>query len=148
MDTEQVRKILRRLKYDNDTFYKVLTLVKCRNITVKPCKKAVKRLLHRFGEEMFFKLMNMNFESAEIARKIIADGECFSLKHLTVKGGDLVELGYSGQEIGKKLNLLLQAVISEKCTNEKQALIDYLITQTGSKNTAKLNEGRVKTWHL
>jgi tRNA nucleotidyltransferase (CCA-adding enzyme) len=126
MDEKSTRRLMRRLKYDNDTFYKVTTLVKYRNIPVKACNKAVKRLLNRFGEELFFKLMNINSEAVKIAQDIIKNGDCYSLKHLAVNGGDLVKLGYKGREIGEKLNFLLQSVISEKCDNNKDELLDFL----------------------
>ena len=143
--TEIARKAMRRLKYDNDTYHKVLTLVKYHNIPIKPCKKAVKRLLNRFGEEQFFRLIDVHIaddmskaagtqdriptftKAAEIAREIIEEQSCFSLKQLAVKGGDLVELGYKGSEIGTKLNYLLQMVISEKCDNNKEDLLKLII---------------------
>ena len=142
--TEIARKTMRSLKYDNDTFYKVCTLVKYHDIPIKTCEKAIKRLLNRFGEEMFFKLIDVHMaddsakakemqeriptfrKATEIARKIIADEECFSLKQLAVKGGDLVQMGYQGREVGEKLNFLLQSVISDRCANEKKVLTDYL----------------------
>jgi tRNA nucleotidyltransferase (CCA-adding enzyme) len=123
-DYERARAIMRRLKYDNDTFYKVTTLLKYRGIVIKPCKKAVKRVLNRFGEEMFFRLADK--ASAELAREIIGNNECYSLKALAVKGGDLVELGYNGAQVGAQLNRLLQAVISGKCKNEKVELLNYV----------------------
>jgi tRNA nucleotidyltransferase (CCA-adding enzyme) len=123
-DLETARRTLQRLKYDNDTFYKVMTFMKYRSIRIKPCKKAVKRVLNRFGEEMFFRLADD--KAAEIARQIISDGECYLLKQLAVKGGDLVEMGYKGKEIGTKLNFLLQAVIGEKCPNDTKKLLNYL----------------------
>ena len=38
-------------------------------------------------------------------------------------GHDLMALGYSGREIGKCLNHLLEQVIDEKLPNEKNALL-------------------------
>ena len=142
---EITRRIMRGLKYDNDTFYKVVTLVKFHDIPINPEVKAVKRLLNRFGEEQFFRLIEVHTaddsaktpelqkripsfkKAADIARRIIEEQQCFSLKQLAVKGGDLVELGYKGRETGVALNVLLQAVIGEKCANNKEELLKFLI---------------------
>ncbi|MCL2633429.1 MAG: polynucleotide adenylyltransferase [Oscillospiraceae bacterium] len=135
---EKTRRILRKLKYDNDTFYKVITLIKHHDLIIEPDKINIKTLLNKFGEEMFFRLAERNVGDAhpgvppapnktiEIAKSIIENGECYSLKQLNIKGGDLVELGYKGREIGEKLNELLQMVINEKCENDREKLL-YVI---------------------
>lgn len=51
---------------------------------------------------------------------------CFSLKDLAVKGNDLIELGYSGPEIGKVLKEMLELVVEEALPNEKGALLQYI----------------------
>ena len=58
--------------------------------------------------------------------RIIEEGEPYSLKDLAVNGYDLIELGYSGAEIGEKLHILLEKVIDGSIKNEKQALLNYL----------------------
>ncbi|MCL2036006.1 MAG: HD domain-containing protein [Oscillospiraceae bacterium] len=150
--SEQIaRRVMRSLKYDNDTFYKVATLVKFHDIPVKADVKSVKCLLNRFGEEMFFRLIDVHIadysakrneraqditifrEAAETAKRIIAENQCFSLERLAVKGGDLVALGFKGREVGEKLELLLHAVISEKCVNDKEVLIEFLRNPTKEK---------------
>jgi len=130
------------LKYDSDTVYKTRLLVKYHDSTIKSDEKSVKRLLNRFGEEMFFKLIDVHradnsakkvhdnldvlTAAEQTARRVIAQEECFSLNRLAVKGGDIMGLGLRGGEIGKALNMLLQAVIGGKCPNEKDALIEYV----------------------
>jgi tRNA nucleotidyltransferase (CCA-adding enzyme) len=123
-DYIRARRLMRRLKYDNDTFHKVSTVLKYRHLVIKPCKRAVKRVLNRFGEEMFFRLADWRVES--IAREVIDSGECWSLAQLAVKGGDLVELGFKGERIGMVLRHLLQMVICERVVNEKGELLNYV----------------------
>ena len=73
------------------------------------------------GEE----LSNLDITQSELDR-IIEEGEPYSLKDLAVNGYDLIELGYSGAEIGEKLHILLEKVIDGSIKNEKQALLNYL----------------------
>jgi len=51
---------------------------------------------------------------------------CFSLKDLAVRGGDIMELGYRGPEVGVKLRGLLEAVLEERVPNEREALMAFL----------------------
>ncbi|MCL1903214.1 MAG: HD domain-containing protein [Oscillospiraceae bacterium] len=151
ISAEIARKTMRRLKYDNDTLYNVLCLIKFHSIPINADEKAVKRLLNRFGEDLFFRLIDVHIaddsakaeqwrkrvshfhEAAKTAREIIAQNSCFSLKQLAVKGGDLVEMGYRNKEIGAGLNFLLQAVIDEKCENERNKLLTFLTENKRSK---------------
>lgn len=70
-------------------------------------------------------LVNLDITERELNR-IISDGEPFSLKDLAINGNDLIALGYSGKEIGTKLEYLLDAVINDKIENKKSKLLDYL----------------------
>ena len=55
--------------------------------------------------------------------KVLAEQQCFSLAQLAVNGRDLMELGFSGKEIGEMLDALLTAVVDEQLSNEKEALL-------------------------
>ena len=65
-------------------------------------------------------------ELEALARQILSESQCFSLRDLEVKGGDLIKLGFRGKEIGAKLNFLLDAVLEGTVPNEKSALISLL----------------------
>ena len=58
-----------------------------------------------------------------IAQSIIDSGECYNLKMLAVNGNDLKKLGYSGEDIKRKLNILLNGVIDGKYNNDKESLL-------------------------
>ncbi|MDR0196802.1 MAG: HD domain-containing protein [Oscillospiraceae bacterium] len=147
ISAEIARAALSRLKYDNHTAGKVTLLVREHDLPIHSDKKSVKRLLNLFGEETFFRLIDVRIAddtakaekyrsrvaefgaAAETAREVIRGGECFSLKQLAVDGNDINALGYSGRETGRVLNRLLQAVISGKCENDKNALTEYLTNE-------------------
>ena len=144
---EMARRILRRLKFDNDTTTRVVTLVRWHDRQIESTAKAVKRALQQFGQETFFDLLALKradnlgqapafWDRQEIyarlealASDILAGGACFSRKTLTVTGRDLMAVGMpAGRELGAALDLLLNAVIDEKVKNEKEALLQYLFS--------------------
>ena len=144
---EMTRSILRRLKFDNDTTARVVTLVRWHDRQIEPTAKAVKRALQQFGQESFFDLLALKRADnrgqapayaarqadydrlAAIAAEILTSGACFSRKELAVTGRDLIAAGMpAGRELGVALDTLLDAVIDEKVINEKEALLRYLFS--------------------
>ena len=134
---------LTRLRCDNATKEKVVKLVKIHDTPIEPDSRVIKKKLQKYGEGIFFDLIklqradNMGLSPEflyrqetydkleEIARQIIEENQCFSLKDLAVKGNDMIALGLRGKDIGTALNELLKAVIEEKCANDKESLIEY-----------------------
>ena len=62
----------------------------------------------------------------EIFQKILAENQCFSVSQLKINGNDLIKLGFKNEEIGQKLDFVLDCVIEEKVPNTKQALLSFL----------------------
>lgn len=134
---------LLRLRCDNATREKVVKLVKSHDTPIEPDSKTVKKKLQKYGEGIFFDLIklqradNMGLSPdylfrqetynrlEEIARQIIEENQCFSLKDLAVNGTDMIELGLKGKDIGNALDFLLKAVMEERCQNDKESLIKY-----------------------
>ena len=134
---------LTRLRCDNATKDKVVKLVKIHDTPIEPDSKTVKKKLQKYGEEIFFDLIklqradNMGLSPEflyrqetydkleEIARQVIEENQCFSLKDLAVGGRDMISLGLKGKDIGTALDELLKAVIEEKCNNDKESLMLY-----------------------
>ncbi len=139
-----------RLRCDNATREKVVKLVKIHDTPIEPDSKTVKKKLQKYGEEFFFDLIKLQRADnkglspeflyrqetydklEEIARLIIEENQCFSLKDLAVKGDDLLSLGLRGKEIGFTLDTLLKAVIEEKCQNNRDSLLLYYHTYVKS----------------
>ena len=57
---------------------------------------------------------------------VIAQGSCFSLSQLAVRGGDLTALGLRGPAVGELLRELLELVIEEKLPNDREMLMTYV----------------------
>lgn len=144
VSADMTDKIMKRLRFDNDTREKVVELVYYHDATFEVGKKYIKRWLNKIGEEQFRRLLNvrradikaqadMNQETrlqkidniGYILEEVLQDEECFSLKDLAVNGKDLIEIGYKpGKEIGDVLNNLLDSVISGEYINEKEKLLE------------------------
>lgn len=141
---QRAKAALSRLKLDAATTELALTLIKYHDVQIEPTEKSVKRALNKYTPDVYFKLLEIKkadnlaqnpkynrIDQIEklksIAEEIIEKSECFSVKHLAVNGNDLINSGVpKGKEIGKNLEFLLDAVISGKVENEKNALLAYL----------------------
>ncbi|MDS0525778.1 HD domain-containing protein [Clostridium sp. SHJSY1] len=138
-------KILKRLKYDNDTIEKVLTLVKYHDSELRS-KKSIKKMLNRIGEDLLRDLIKVKWADilaqnlvyakdrltnlVKVEQKlneIVKAKECFSIKDLAVNGRDLIDLGIKpGKEIGIILNRLLDYVIEDNSLNNKESLLEII----------------------
>ena len=134
---------LKRLRCDNATREKVVKLVKIHDTPVEPDSKVIKKKLQKYGEEIFFDLIklqradNMGLSPEflyrqktydkleEIARLVLEENQCFSLKDLAVGGRDMISLGLKGKDIGTALDELLKSVIEERCQNDRESLLLY-----------------------
>ncbi|MGN1266719.1 MAG: CCA tRNA nucleotidyltransferase [Dorea sp.] len=140
------KKILRRLKFDNDTINKVTKLVFYHDYRMPATAKNVRRAMNKIGEDLFPYYMEVrradvlaqssyereekikNLDDIEkIYTEIIEKRQCVSLKNLAVTGKDLIAAGMKpGKEIGQKLDELLELVIENPEMNEKDLLLGQL----------------------
>ncbi len=136
--------IMKRLRYSNDEIEKIQYLIMKHDSTINPTKKSVRKNLSSVpnqDEELFvmlLELMNadrldhtshdlMNIEKIkDIIKQIKEDNECIKLSDLAVNGFDLIKLGLSGKEIGYTLNHLLELVMDDKITNNKEEMIEFI----------------------
>ena len=138
------QKTLERLHYDSGTIKKAVFLVERHDMVMNDDPVLIKKHLKKFGEKPYFDLLNVHiaddlakapaamsripvYNSAKyMAKKILAEKECFSLKELDVNGNDMLNLGYTGADIGKALDFLLNSVIEGKISNKRDRLIKYI----------------------
>lgn len=141
------KKVLRRLKFDNDTFHKVTQLVYYHDYRMPAEAKNVRRAMNKIGSGLFpyylevrradvlaqslyrreEKLRELD-EIEKLYREIVKRGQCVSLKELAVSGRDLIEAGMEpGKAIGEKLAWLLELVIEEPKLNTKEKLLQYIV---------------------
>lgn len=151
---ELAGKILRRLKFDNDTVYRVKHLVQVHDYLQIPLTpKGVRRAVFKIGKEHFpdyLKLRradilaqnpSMQKEKLEALTKlevlyqqILEEQNCLSLKDLAVSGTDLIEAGLKpGPQIGEVLKKLLEQVIENPEYNTKEYLLSHISIEESSK---------------
>ena len=146
---EMTRKILRRLKFDNDTIRKVTALILAHDDRPPLQGRAVRRAIFRNGSEQYPELFEVkradilaqsSFLQQEkllyvdryehMYRQILEKEQCLSLKDLAVNGSDLIAKGiHPGREIGEILHKMLEKVLEEPELNEKEALLDWYFSQ-------------------
>lgn len=142
---EMADEILRRMKFSNSFREKVVQLVTYHDAKMQPDRVSVRKWLRHLGKELFYDLMYVrhadstgkyeryieeadrkNEKLREMADAILAEGDCISLDALAVSGGDAVSAGYSGKEIGEVLEWLLDEVIEDRLSNDRDVLIKAL----------------------
>ena len=142
---ELSKKILKRLKCDNDTISKVSLLVFYHDVRTEAERRPVRRLINRIGAENIESLLMLQtadtlaqsdymredklkrIEELRVLAQEIADkGEAVNLKGLAVDGNDLKKLGFKpGRTLGAALKTLLEQVLDEPELNNR----DYLLKE-------------------
>lgn len=137
------RKVMRRLKFDNDTTDKVTKLVLYHDYDIAPTEAGVRRAVNRIGEDIF--AMIFTVRRADIAaqsdymreeklakvarieklyREILARRDAVTLKDLAISGKDLIAEGMPpGRQIGETLSALLEKVLDDPSLNKREILL-------------------------
>lgn len=146
---EMTARIMKRLKFDNDTTEKVRKIVRYHDRKIENNKKSVRRAVNYIGEDIFPLLFSVKYADIMaqsdyqreeklqdlnklkvIYEDIIAKKDCLSLKDLAVTGSDLIAAGMKpGREIGQTLHKLLEVVLDEPECNRKEYLLSLLPLQ-------------------
>ncbi len=137
------RKVMRRLKFDNDTTDKVTKLVLYHDYDIAPTEAGVRRAVNRIGEDIF--PMIFTVRRADIAaqsdymreeklakvayieklyREVLARRDAVTLKDLAISGNDLIAGGMPpGRQIGETLSALLERVLDDPSLNTREILL-------------------------
>ena len=135
--------MLQRLKFSTALREQILRLVEWHDRLIYPTAKGLRRALRLLGETDLRLLLDLkradNLAQASdfrgrqeeishaerILSQLLEEDACFSLKHLAVRGSDLLTLGLSGPAVGAMLNRLLDQVVDGDLPNERDALLRY-----------------------
>ena len=141
---EMATKIMKRLKFDNDTIKAVQKLILYHDLRPSDDEKSVRRVMNKTGEDIYPALFILKradilgqsdykrdeklklIEAFEKNRQNIIDKkQAVSIKELAVGGADIISLGVTrGPEIGEILQRLLDYVIENPEYNDKDTLLE------------------------
>lgn len=132
--SSSIEKILRALKYDNNTIKEVNILSRYYYVNISCEKREIKKILNLIDIDMFKKLIFMkeaiekNFNKdiyIKSLNSIEEREECYKIKDLKINGRDLISLGIqNGKIIGEILNALLEMVIENPEMNNRDKLLE------------------------
>lgn len=135
---------VRRLRLDKRTQERVVTLAARHGLQIEASPKVVRRWLRRLGPELFFDLLELEradgracaprpapepdrrAQAEAMAREILAQNPCLTLKELAVNGRDALAAGLSGPAVGRALNRLLDQVAAGDLPNDRAVLLPLL----------------------
>jgi len=137
-------KLLRRLRFDRATERQSVALVRNHSLYPPLTDEGVRRAVVTIGEELFpafleVKQADIRGQNPEVWEKklewltgvrkiyerILARGDCLSLKDLAVNGNDLQRAGVaSGVQIGRTLAELFDLVLADPTLNRRDILLE------------------------
>lgn len=144
MSAEQSFDILKRLKFDNATIEKTFKFIAVHDEKLPTSLYEALKLLKRIGEDGYMYLIiakkadkqgktnthsgeNLLEDMQSYLREIKEKKLCYSIKQLDITGNDLIRAGIpEGKQVGRELDMLVDAVIEGKVENKKKELLDYL----------------------
>lgn len=143
VSAEMAERIMRRLKFDNQTISDVVTVVDAHSAVFNATEKYAKRKLNQLGEKRLKMLIALERadvqgqayevraervknidEFAKIVGTVLESKQCFRLSDLAVGGNEVMAAGVErGPRVGEVLNELLELVIAGSVPNEGDVLL-------------------------
>ena len=151
-EAEIPKKVMQRLKFDNETIDYVTRLTAAHDEYLDLCEDhlknltAMRKLMYRLGTDLMELLWALQLadslagnpeklkekcntlaETKRLYQEVVERGDCVSLKQLAVNGKDLIAMGITpGKQIGEHLECFLQEVLEHPEKNTKEYLLSLL----------------------
>lgn len=146
----QPNNIVNKLKYSNKIIDYCNNLIEYMFIQEEIIDKVeIKKILNKIGRKKFINILILKkiyyknildisdktiyFNKCALVDECInkintveKNKECYTIRGLEIDGNEIIKLGYSGSEIGIKLNYLLEKVIENPDLNNKKNLINMV----------------------
>jgi tRNA nucleotidyltransferase (CCA-adding enzyme) len=139
---EIAAQVMRRLRSSRAERTRVCALVLRHDLEIACSPRSIRRCLRLLGPDLLRALLQIkradnlaqhpdyvNAAADKLERlteEILRAEPCFRRADLAVNGNDLLALGVpQGRAMGRALDRLLQAVVSGRCPNKKQALLAW-----------------------
>ncbi len=142
---EMAKEILSRLRMDKKTINRVSFLVSNHDFEPPESKLELKKHLKTKTpddirtllvikksdrgalSESYRDISEGTQKTLQWLKEIEENNECVTISQLDISGNDLINIGITGENVRKSLEILLDAVIEEKVANNKGDLLTYLL---------------------
>lgn len=131
---QEARIFLKKFKFDNDSLKQICLLLENLNEELPVEGYPLRALAGKLGVDAIRQMMTLQeilrptssfSQTAQRLEKILADGDCLTLKQLALNGQMLMELGVpKGKELGRILAALLDLVQQNPQWNQKEFLLE------------------------
>ncbi|MBQ1186698.1 MAG: CCA tRNA nucleotidyltransferase [Clostridia bacterium] len=123
-----------QLKACNVLLQNINALDEMREHKIPNDKYDLKQLLYKYGIDTVNLYLNYlalcSYENSEflfnILNEIINNKEAFKISDLAISGNDIMELGFSGAEVGQQLYKALLYVMKDNNKNQKEDILNHL----------------------
>ncbi len=145
LSAETAERILKRLRFDKKTILSVTNLILHHDDRLYDNPQNIKKYASKYGFDFLYLLDKVSradilAQTPEMIdrislcdnyikelEKLEKENLCLKISDLAINGNDLKKLGFSGKEIGEKLEFLLNKVIKNEAENKKENLIETII---------------------
>lgn len=134
---DTVKRVLKRLKLDNDTINTASMLLRFGMLEITDDEPRIRHIIYETGDKNILRILDFRtaYEKCignditdvrrmyDICNMIFERGDCVSLKNLAITGKELIAMGVpAGRHMGEILNSLLMLVLDNPQLNDREQL--------------------------
>lgn len=134
---DTAKRVLKRLKLDNDTINTASMLLRFGMLEITDDESRIRHIIYETGDKNILRILDFRaaYEKCigndiadvrrmyDICNMIFERGDCVSLKNLAITGKELIAMGVpAGRQMGEILNSLLMLVLDNPQFNDREQL--------------------------
>ena len=134
---DTAKRVLKRLKLDNDTINTASMLLRFGKLEITDDEPRIRHIIYETGDKNILRILDFRaaYEKCigndiadvrrmyDICNMIFERGDCVSLKNLAITGRELIAMGVpAGRQMGEILNSLLMLVLDNPQLNDRGQL--------------------------
>ena len=134
---DTAKRVLKRLKLDNDTINTASMLLRFGMLEITDDEPRIRHIIYETGDKNILRILDFKtaYEKCigndiadvrrmyDICNMIFERGDCVSLKNLAITGKELIAMGVpAGRQMGEILNSLLMLVLDNPRLNDREQL--------------------------
>ena len=134
---DTAKRVLKRLKLDNDTINTASMLLRFSMLEITDDEPRIRHIIYETGDKNILRILDFRaaYEKCignditdvrrmyDICNMIFERGDCVSLKNLAITGKELIAMGVpAGRQMGEILNSLLMLVLDNPQLNDREQL--------------------------